>query len=99
MYAVCGAIFTSSAVAAFAAGLQLLLEAIEVSGYLWQRRGTVRNKVDAALEVIRATATPLRPSYKVGNKEARRIRRCSRNRYGLRLEAALDYVLVHRDPV
>ena len=107
MYAVCGAIFTSAAVAAFAAGLQLLLEAIEVSGYQWQRRsgaaGTstveASSKVEAALAVVRATAAPLRPSYKVGNEEARRIRRCSRNRYGLRLEAALDHVLAHRGPL
>lgn len=93
MYAVCGAIFTSGAVAAFAAGLQLLLEAIEVSGYKRRRRGgAVSSKVDAALEVVRATAAPLKPG-KVGNAEARQIRRCSRNRYGLRLEAALDHVL------
>ena len=51
------------------------------------------------LAVVRATAAPLRPSYKVGNEEARRIRRCSRNRYGLRLEAALDHVLAHRAPL
>ena len=107
-YAVCGAIFTSGALAVFAAGMVLLLEALARASSSrepawWQHPGAgggdqhhqlPENRVDAALAIVRATAVHLSPMSfkKVQGTSRLKTLGCPHRRSGLRLERALQFV-------
>ena len=90
IYAVCGAGYTSGALPVFAASVLLLQEAIDRSGYAWQRDGRTRH--EAILAIIRQTAAPLIPCV----RPCRLLRKCKRGRYCVRLSRALEHVLGRR---
>ena len=91
VYAVCGAAYTSGALPVFAASVLLMQEAIDRSGYAWQRDGKTRH--EAILAIIRQTAAPLSPCVAGTRSCLKLVRKCKRGRYCIRLSRALKHIL------
>ena len=103
---VAGAIFTSGALGVFAAAAVLILEAMERSGYPWQRHGTTRH--DALVAIVRETGLAARPPerdsrYSTWHQHDKRASAGSSKTascglpHALHLERALERVLDHRN--